>query len=391
MRATSATLLASVLLLFSVARLTADAQGLTREEFVARYGVLNGPSEAPSPGVPRASPPRVETGERFDETGAAAHYRYAPSISGMVDVFRERAAGTLSPPRNPREVQRAIDETFGASQLGRGFRLIRSSNVSTGAAGTIDLVDFTFGSQNVGQALVGRPSNPNGVLLVALHGCLTSPDDVMSETSSYVNAFGLRALERGYTVVAPYVLSACMWIPNADWIGSLSGVSVFGYELSKIEHVSKWAGREYKLERSVIWGISLGGQYAMLSSALHPRTFDVTVISGAAADYEASYRKAFEAVGLDGSAAKTLGANTQVNLSARVARRDVVASILPRRIVFEVSTTELDFSTGAVNFIDYVDRAARRTGAPRPAVVLFEGTHETHPRETLRILDQFAR
>jgi dienelactone hydrolase len=247
-------------------------------------------------------------------------------------------------------------------------------------------IDFAFADGGFGQALVGRPPRPNGALLIAIHGCLSSPHDAMRETGSYLHAFGLRAMQQGYTVVAPYVLGACMWMPNADWIGSLSGISVFGYELAKIAHVARWARREFGTPRVVIWGISLGGQYSMLASALFRDLFDVTIISGAAADYEDSYRASFDAVGLDGRAGMVLGANRQVALSARVSRRDVIASILPRPIVFEVSTAEIDFAPSTIGVIDYVDRVAVAKRAARPEVVLFRGVHETNPAETLKVL-----
>lgn len=360
---------------------------LARDEFVKRYTILPGPADTIGPPGGSDTPPRVEAAASFDDE-AAAGYRYAPSISAIRDVFLDRVRTMPPPPRDGRAVQRAIDDTFGVSRFGRGFRLTATQPVSSSADATIELIEFRFGSSSFGQALVGRPAKPNGTLLVALHGCVSSPDDVMIDTSSYAHAFGLRAVQRGYTVVAPYLLSGCMWIHNLDWLGSLSGVSVFGYELAKIGELTRWAAREYDAKTTVVWGISLGGQYSMLASALHSELFDVTVISGASSDYEASYRAQFEEAGVDASAGKRLGTNTQVALSARVARRDVIASILPRPLIFEISTTELKFAPGAVALVDYVDRAAVKRRAPRPRVVLFEGDHETHPEATLKVIAQ---
>ena len=361
----------------------------TPEQFIKRYGILEAPADS-TPAQPAADHPRVEAAPRFEPT-VAGTYRYSRSIVALRDVFEARARDTPSRPRARKDVQNAIDETFGVSRFGKRFTLRTTETVGPSPAGTrIDLIEFSFGTSGFGQALVGTPERPNGLLLVALHGCLASPDDVMFDTGSYVRPFGRRALEQGYTVIAPYVLSACMWMHNLDWIGAMSGVSAFGYELSKIGQLSEWAARHYRAERTILWGISLGGQYAMLTSALFPDTFDVTVISGAAADYEASYRKTFSDAGLDGNAAKTLGANRQVALSSRVARRDVVAAILPRRIVFELSTTDLSFAPGSAAFIDYVDRAARMQSAQPPEVVLFEGSHGTHPEATLRVLGRIT-
>jgi dienelactone hydrolase len=382
MRAIPAVCVFVVLLVTSVGVGLVRAQGLSRDEFLARYGVANGPAD------PVADDPahgaRIEAMERFDETGPAADYPYTPSIRAMRDLFRRRAAQAPGPPRSARDVQRAIDETFGVSRLGDGFRLL--SRLPVDDALGMTAIDFAFADGGFGQALVGRPPRPNGALLIAIHGCLSSPHDAMRETGSYLHAFGLRAMQQGYTVVAPYVLGACMWMPNADWIGSLSGTSVFGYELAKIAHVARWARREFGTPRVVIWGISLGGQYSMLASALFRDLFDVTIISGAAADYEDSYRASFDAVGLDGRAGMVLGANRQVALSASVSRRDVIASILPRPIVFEVSTAEIDFAPSTIGVIDYVDRVAVAKRAARPEVVLFRGVHETNPAETLKVL-----
>jgi hypothetical protein len=358
---------------------------LTAEAFVSRYGLIKGSPDQPP--ATSGADPIPEASAAFDETMATT-YRYGPSIAVIVELFRKRALEPRAEPRTRRDVQRAIDETFGVSLLGQGFHVRTRQQVSGDEAGIIELVDFDFGSGGLGQALIARPAIPNGMLMIALHGCLASPDDVLLEDGNYPRGFGRQALERWYTVVAPYVLSGCMWIHNLDWLGSLSGVSVFGYELAKIGALTRWARGAHEIRRTAIWGISLGGQYAMLSSALFPDLFDVTVISGATTDYEAAYLTDFDAVGVDGTAGRRLGANTQVALSARVARHDVIASILPRPIVFEMSTADLAFAPSAVAVINYVVRLAMRRRALRPEVVLFEGEHGTSPRATLERIDR---
>ena len=130
-----------------------------------------------------------------------------------------------------------------------------------------------------------------------------------------------------------------------------------------------------------MWGISLGGQYASLAGALYPDLFDAVVISAAATDYERSYIGAFDA-SLD--AARPLGANTQVALSAKFARWDVVAAIAPRPLVFEIALGDL--SEGTIAFVERAEEIAIETRSPRPRVILFEGEHETNPEVTAPVI-----
>jgi pimeloyl-ACP methyl ester carboxylesterase len=356
-----------VLLLVSLVCLPLAAQ-TDRNQFIAQYGLL---------------PPPVHTGGaefqnleggRFDERNFSG-YRYSRTLAAMRDTFRRRADAQQSSV----EVRAAIDRAFGVPSFLGAVSIVLREHITASAAGTVDSIDFRFGTDGYGQALVGVPSHPNGRLLIAIHGCLLTPDAVLTQVTSYGNSFGLRALEQGYTVIAPYVLSQCEWIHNLDFVGQLSNTSVFGYEIAKIGQLAMWARQEYSLTHTAIWGISLGGQYSMLTAARFPELFDVVVISGAAADYEKSYAASFDLVGVN--QIDVLGANTQVTLSALIRRPDVVASILPRQIIFEMSTNDL--SQGAIDFVSYVMAAADARGTARPEVVLFQGEHETSPQATL--------
>lgn len=361
-----------------------DTAGKTIAEFTERHPIVSKRTVEPAR-YPDPADDLLAIGSKFDDAGAHAGYEYAPSIAALRDVFRRRAERGPSAPSDRRAVRAAIASVFGTDRFGRGFRLLREERVS--ASARISRIAFEFGDGGFGQALVGLPTEPNGRLLIAIHGCSGSPSGVMLDAESYSHAFGLRAVERGYTVVAPYILSQCPWIHNLDWLGALSGVSVFGYELLKIAELATWARATYATRETVIWGISLGGQMSMLSAALDDGTlFDVAVISGAAANYEESYRRDFDAVGID--AAKKLGDNRQVALSAVVSRADLVASILPRPIVFEISTGDLRPSV--VEFVNHVEEAALKLGAGAPKVVLFEGGHETNPQATLDVLQRTA-
>jgi predicted alpha/beta-fold hydrolase len=304
------------------------------------------------------------------------------SVAAMRDLFIERSRRAPLPPRSAEAVRAAIDETFGVSKLGSGLRIIRRHERHPEFP-EVSKIEFNFGERGYGEALIGVPSVRNGTLVIALHGCGGTPDGVMLDSRDYNNAFGRKAVERGYVVVAPYVMSRCAWINNLDAIAELSGVSVFGYEIAKIVQLAAWAQAAYDSDHVVIWGISLGGQYSMLSSAFRPELFDVTVISGAAADYELSYRRSFEAIGLDEE--KFLAAGRQVSLSSRFFRHDVVASILPRPIIFEVSSA--DARKDSLAFIEYVQQRSREMGGV-VKVVHFGGIHETAPELTLEAIDE---
>jgi pimeloyl-ACP methyl ester carboxylesterase len=349
------------------------AGNISYTDFYARYGYTRAQT---TPAPTQQSEAKPEEAPRFDENGAHRDFPYAPSVRAMRDLFRNRALAERTP-KAPAEVRRAIVDTFGVDLLGTGLEPVGSVTISD----STERFDFRFGDGGFGQAMIGRPNAPNGVLLVAIHGCSLSPDPILSNAASYANSLGLRALERGYTVVAPYVISQCGWIHNLDYAGSLSGLSVFGYELVKIRELTKWARREFGLRRVVVWGISLGAQYAMLLSSAFPDLYDITVISGGAGDYERSYLQRFDEVGLDASA--PIGANTQVRLASRCSRLDVLASILPRKIVFEVSNN--DINDGAMKMITAVEALAKRRSA-RIEVVVFEGLHETSPDQTLNVI-----
>lgn len=350
---------------------------MDRNEFIARYGMLAPPIVTSGPDFQNLE------GGRFDEH-VLAGYRYTRTLEAMRDTFRRRAEAQQS----SMEVRAAIDRAFNVPSFLGDFQVVQREHITASPAGTVDSIDFRFGPDGYGQALVGVPAHPNGRLLVAIHGCSINPDAVMMQMTSYGNAFGLRALEQGYTVVAPYVVSQCAWISNLDWLGSLSNSSVFGYEVAKIGQLTAWARQEYSLPHAAIWGISLGGQYSMLTAARFPELFDAAVISGATVDYEQTYLDRFDLVGVN--QVDILGANTQLVLSALVRRRDVVASILPKQLIFEISTSDL--TQGGIDFVDYVTAAAKARGAYPPEVVLFEGQHETNPPATLAKLEAaFAR
>ncbi|HKO01477.1 MAG TPA: alpha/beta hydrolase-fold protein, partial [Thermoanaerobaculia bacterium] len=339
-----------------------------RNQFIADYGLLPAPVHTGGPDFQNLE------GGRFDERNFSG-YRYSRTLAGMRDAFRRRAASQESSV----DVRAAIDRAYGVPSFLGAFSVVLREHITASAAGTVDSIDFRFGTDGYGQALVGVPSHPNGRLLIAIHGCLINPDAVLTQMTSYGNSFGLRALEQGYTVIAPYVVSQCEWIHNLDWIGQMSNTSVFGYEIAKIGQLTMWARQEYSLTQTAIWGISLGGQYSMLTAARFPELFDVVVISGATVDYEQNYTSAFDLVGVNQF--DVLGANTQVALSAFIRRRDVATSILPKQIIFEMSTSDL--SQGGIDFVGYVTAAANARGATPPEVVLFDGDHETNPPATL--------
>ncbi len=365
--------------------MAAAAAAETPEEFIARHPLVPPPVHRP-PSVDAESLQRYQNQETFDEAEAAAN-RYGASVVAMKNLFRQRAAAERTPPRNAEAIRAAIDSTFGVSRFGTGLEMLQTETEQT-KSGVLKRVSFRFGDGGFGEAIIGEPAKPNGLLLVALHGCTGSPDIVMLETRAYTNSFGLRALEQGFTVVAPYVMSQCWWVHNLDYVGQMSGVSVFGYEIAKIGALTRWARDRYSINRTGLWGISLGGQYAMFAGALFPDLFDAVVISGAAANYEQSYLDSFDKAPI--TTTQKLGNNAQVALSASFARPEIALAIFPRQLIFEVSTSDLR-AKGAPDFIARAERLAIEQKALQPRVVLFEGGHETNPDATIPVLTHALR
>ena len=118
--------------------------------------------------------------------------------------------------------------------------------------------------------------------MVCLHGCSSAPDKILGiDSPDYTNNFALEAVKKGWTVLAPFILNDCNRIEVFDALGSLTtGLTLFGYELKKIEQVLKHCEVTSQGSEIDIYGISFGGKLAMYYSAFN-NNINNMIISGA--------------------------------------------------------------------------------------------------------------
>ena len=201
------------------------------------------------------------------------HSDFDKSLDGMTAYFTNvahdnyRDANIQAIP-----VETRIAESIGLDNVPLGNV---TSTITKSVGISMTLHEDMFDTGAIAQYVVAEGDTDR--LMVAIHGCTSSPYRVMGITDAdYTNQMGAMAHERGWTVIAPYMMSECKHVDDFESIGAFtSGVTPFSYEIQKIQHILD----QHTHTTVAVYGISYGGVVATLLAALDER-IDIAVISG---------------------------------------------------------------------------------------------------------------
>jgi pimeloyl-ACP methyl ester carboxylesterase len=224
-------------------------------------------------------------------------YFFGPSITGAVIYFtnasQEKKYRELR--ASPKEVEKVITDILGIGVIDLGnIDSIKTEVVEQQNELEIRYYKLFFSSGAVAQFYVMAPVRESArrKIMVALHGCSSSPDKVLGLTApDYTNSFGVEAVKQGWVVIAPYIISNCDYIDDFDALGALSsGSTLYGYEIQKIQAVVDYILADKQVDQIDLYGISLGGRLAMWLAALDTR-YKNLVVSGSILDYRRYYQR----------------------------------------------------------------------------------------------------
>ena len=178
-------------------------------------------------------------------------------------------------------------DLLGGAELGSPNRvkLLKQELVSTTPSSEVKRVQIQSRIDGIIiEAIVGIPVNPKlrNQAVIALHGYTSSPDKVMGlEEDDYAHGFGKELLDKGYYVIAPFILNHGERVSSISAIASLLGDTIWRIELLKILSCLDFL-QQVKVVNSNhigIYGISGGGLLALYASAVDHR-ITCTVCSG---------------------------------------------------------------------------------------------------------------
>ena len=273
-------------------------------------------------------------------------------------------------------------------------KLEREERVVTTEHAKIDLVAFP--SRQKGQTVLAylatpakySPSDP-GPALLALHGIDSDPDRVMGlAPSGYLNNLGVRLVERGYTVLAPFIFSDSKWVSQAQRYLRYNGQSLERLVLAKtmacIDVLSSLDAVDNR--RIGVYGISWGAGFARYTQALDERV-QIGVSSGNAADVPAALADTRWSLAeqREGVPSWPAGNFSKFDLVPLVAYL-----IAPRPFVLEWGLQDDRASYGMDSAAKILSEWYGRLGYPDNLVGLnFDGSHEINPGdETLNTIER---
>lgn len=236
------------------------------------------------PGYDGEPPPR-ETAENLayinadDMWTAAQGYPMEPSIEGELAYFTNPAHMAIADAMRAEAlavpIEDRIVEHFGIDRVPFG----EVTNI-VGVAHTTHMSEWTlyFESGAVFQYFRRRPEvTPNGKMMVILHGCGSSAKTIAWGEGDYHNSIGERAVERGYSIIVPYVNGSCFFDGQIDRLGNASGVSHLAYTIQGVRAVLEHAQVTDPIS---LFGMSKGGIVAGLLAALDSDVYKTVTISG---------------------------------------------------------------------------------------------------------------
>jgi predicted esterase len=123
-------------------------------------------------------------------------------------------------------------------------------------------------------ALPKRGSQPLP-LVIAQHGVGSSPERVfgLDDPSDIYKGYGRRLAEEGFAVLAPLNVTESWPRARLERLCKLLGKTLWGLEVFRTSRLLDYlqTRKEVDLGRTALYGISLGGAYAMFNTPLEPR------------------------------------------------------------------------------------------------------------------------
>jgi hypothetical protein len=231
---------------------------------------------------PRSSSYSTPPNSDFLKNEISIHdYPFGESITSQVDFFTgdwmEKERDEIIENNKSASYREIIRSQLGMEIMDFG-EIIDTDNevIVQDESHRITYYQLTFSNGPIAQFYIAEPLlKNNGKVLLAIHGCSSSPDKVLGLTEmDYTNQFGKVALEEGWTVIAPFILTKCEVLDNMDALGTYyAGATSFGYELNKLINILDFVSTSYEFSSLDVYGISFGAQLAAL--LVHVSDYDI--------------------------------------------------------------------------------------------------------------------
>ena len=137
---------------------------------------------------------------------------------------------------------------------------------------TVDLLGGLAGRAILALPKTGGSPAP---LVIAQHGIGSSPERVfgLDDPSDIYKGYGRRLAEEGFAVIAPMNVSGSHPRGRLERLCKLLGRTLWGLEIYRTSRLLDYLARreEIDIERTGMYGISLGGAYTLFATPLEPR------------------------------------------------------------------------------------------------------------------------
>lgn len=316
---------------------------------------------------------------------------FRPSIQGQINFFdgqylreqrNERIAEAKAIPRKLLIEQSLGIDGVSLQQLVHRQTVVIAKETTHRVAKTT----LTFSSGAVIETLIATPTvQSRNAVILALHGCSSDPQALLGiGQPDYSNQFALAAVQEGYTVVAPAILSLCNFQDDFSGLGNLTcGITAYGYELLKLKAVDRLIiSEEFPEMQRIVWGISMGGALALYVSHI-AEDYKISVLSGAASyDYFKYYR--------DGILPLRVNCRTpgHLRLMSRATLPGLVTDLFPKKVILEIGA--FDRRPGQATAVKTIMNAAAAFDENPLHIVYAKGRHESFPSHTLPKIRQWS-
>lgn len=128
-----------------------------------------------------------------------------------------------------------------------------------------------------GRAILALPkgNKEKRPLVIAQHGIGSSPERVfgLDDPSDIYKGYGRRLVEEGFAVIAPMNITQGAPRARLERLCKLLGKTLWGLEIYRTQRLLDYLQerREIDIERTAMYGISLGGAYTMFTLPVEPR------------------------------------------------------------------------------------------------------------------------
>nr|CRH05121.1 protein of unknown function [Candidatus Magnetococcus massalia] len=325
-------------------------------------------------------------------------YPYAESVKGMLAYAAQpqhARIGEKKRPKTVRKLVKTLPQVLGMYQVPIGNLKKHTQHpvvVPKDASYSVSRHTWRYGSGAVGQALLAKPKDqlpgPRKGLIVALHGCSSSPDKLLGMgAEDYAHRYAQKAVQAGWWVLVPFHLNYCQWLNDYDRMLALgSGTTAMGYELMVIRRMVQWLviNRGPFAPRHV-WGISKGGRLAMTLAAMDGGYHTIVVSGNMVYDETTPVKTPLD----DFRKLRLRGDGRLEEMWRRIGSENMIKAILPRRVILEMGAYEkyLEDQVGTIQRLQsYVKRNYPKKD---PLTVrFFKGYHETDGAKILELLAQ---